>query len=200
MPLRIACIVEGHGESASVPILIRRIAAHFDPRLEVEVPHPIRISRSRLLKPGELERAVEFAAMRAEEGGGILVILDSDDDCPAQLGPNLLARTHAARADMPTAVVLPNREFESWFLAAAQSLRGSRGLPEDVEPPFLPETIRGAKEWLNQRIRTGAYSANVDQASLTAVFDLELARRAPSFDKCYREVVRLLEALRAGSG
>jgi hypothetical protein len=196
MQVRIGCVVEGRGECESVPILIRRIASLFDPGLAVQVPHPIRIPKSRLLKPGELEKAVELAALRAEDGGGILVILDSDDDCPAKLAPDLLARTRAARGDLPSAVVLPNKEFESWFLAAAQSLRGHKGFPEDLEPPAQPEAIRGAREWLNQRVTTGAYSANVDQASLTAVFALEPARRAPSFDKCYREVIRLLETLR----
>jgi hypothetical protein len=199
MQPRIVCIVEGHGECASVPILIRRIAGRFDPGLAVDVPQPIRIPKSKLLKPGELERAVEFAAIRAEAGGGILVILDSDDDCPAQLAPNLLARTLAARGDRPSAVVLANNEFESWFLAAAESLRGHKRFPEDLEPPAQPEAIRGAKEWLTQRVKMSTYSPNVDQASLTAVFDLELARRAPSFDKCYREVIRLLETLREGA-
>ena len=134
--------------------------------------------------------------MLAEADGGIPVILDSDDDCPAQLAPDLLARMRAARGDLPSAVVLPNKEFESWFLAAAQSLRGYRGFPEDLEAPAQPEAIRGAKEWLNQRATPGAYSANVDQASLTDKFDLDSARRAPSFDKCYREVIQLLETLR----
>jgi hypothetical protein len=189
--------VEGHGECESVPILIRRIAGCLDPGLAVHVPHPIRVPKSKLLKSGELERAVELAAMRVEADGGILVILDSDDDCPAQLAPDLLARTRTARWDLPSAVVLANKEFESWFLAAAQSLQGHRGLPEDLEPPAQPEAIRGAKEWLSQRVGTGAYSANVDQASLTNLFDLDLARRAPSFDKCYREVIRLLQTLRA---
>ena len=196
MPVRIACIVEGHGECASVPILIRRIAGRFDAGLAVQIPYPIRIPKSKLLKPGELEKAVALAAMRAEADGGILVVLDSDDDCPARLAPDLLARTRAARGDLPSAVVLPNREFESWFLAAAHSLRGHRGFPEDLEPPPQLEAVRGAKEWLNQRAGPGAYSANVDQASLTDKFDLDSARRAPSFDKCYREAIRLLETLR----
>ena len=197
MRVRIGCIVEGHGECDSVPILIRRIANDLDTGLKVDVPHPVRVPKSKLLKPGELERAVELAAMCVETDGGILVILDSDDDCPAQLAPDLLARTRTARGDLPSAVVLANKEFESWFLAAAQSLQGHRGLPEDLEPPGQPEAIRGAKEWLSQRVGTGAYSANVDQASLTSLFDFDLARRAPSFDKCYREVIRLLETLRA---
>ena len=196
MRVRIACIVEGHGECASVPIPIRRIASRFDAGLAVQIPHPIRIPKSKLLKPGKLERAVELAAMQAEAGGEILIIMDSDDDCPAQLAPALLARTRAARGDLPSAVVLPNKEFESWFLAAAEPLRGHRGFPEDLEAPAQPEAIRGAKEWLNQRATPGAYSANVDQASLTDKFDLDSARRAPSFDKCYREAIRLLETLR----
>lgn len=198
--LQIACVVEGHGECESVPILIRRIAGFFDPGLAVHVPHPIRIAKSKLLKQGELERAVQLAALHAGDNGGILVMLDSDDDCPAQLAPNLLARTRAARGDRPSAVVLPNKEFEAWFLAAAQSLRGLKGLPEDLEPPIQPESVRGAKEWLKQRVRTGAYSPNLDQASLTAAFDLDAARVAPSFDKCYREVIRLLTEVRAREG
>jgi hypothetical protein len=195
MRVRIACIVEGHGESTSVPILIRRIAACFDPELAVDV-HAIRVTRSRLLKLGELERAVQFAALRAGTGGGILVIVDSDDDCPAKLAPVLLARIHAARADLPSAIVLAHREFEAWFLAAARSLRGCRGLPDDLEPPLSPQTIRGAKEWLNQRVRTGTYSPNPDQPALTAAFDLDSAKTASSFDKCYREVTKLLALLR----
>jgi hypothetical protein len=197
MAVRIGCIVEGHGECESVPILIRRIAADLDPGLTVQIPHPVRVTKTRLLKPKELERAVELAALSVGGNGGILVILDSDDDCPAELAPELLARTQSARSDLPSAVVLPNKEFESWFLAAAHSLRGHRGFPEDLESPAQPEAIRGAKEWLSKRARSGAYSANVDQASLTDVFSFELARQAPSFDKCYREVIRLLETLRA---
>jgi hypothetical protein len=143
-----------------------------------------------------LEKAIEAVARKVEGNGGILVILDADDDCPAELAPKLLARAQSARGDLPSAVVLASKEFECWFLAAAQSLRGRRGLPEDLESPNQPEEIRGAKEWLSKRARTG-YSPTVDQASLAGVFDFGLARRAPSFDKCYREVMRLLQTLRA---
>src|SRR5580658_1637047 len=106
MKVQIGCVVEGHGELQSVPVLIRRIAQQMDPGLAVSVPHPIRVTKSRLLKPAELERAVELAALRAGVDGGILVLLDSDDDCPAELGPKLLARVRSARGNMPSAVVL----------------------------------------------------------------------------------------------
>jgi hypothetical protein len=129
------------------------------------------------LKQGELERAVELAALNAEFDGGILVILDSNDSCPAVLGPQLLARVRVARSDMPSAVVLANREFEAWFLASAESLRGHRGLPQDLQSPVNPEEIRGAKEWLERYV---PYAPTIDQAALTSAFEFSAARRASS--------------------
>ena len=96
---------------------------------------------------------------------------------------------------MPIAVVLAKFEFEAWFLAAAESLRGINGLPEDLEPPADPESIRGAKGWLSRHMTEGRYSETADQLALTAAFDLNLARRADSFDKCYREITDLLTIL-----
>jgi hypothetical protein len=200
--VRIGCIVEGHGDSEAVPVLIRRIAEAFDPALYVHVPSPIRIPKSRLVRPGELERAVELAALKIPGQGGILVLLDSDDDCPAHRGPELLQRAFSARPDLLIGVVLAKREFEGWFLAAAESLRGQRGLAQDITPPPDPENVRGAKEWLSDRMPgKRSYSETLDQAALTARFDLTTARRADSFDKCYRQIVRVLQALRGtGSG
>ncbi len=86
-PLAIACIVEGHGEVEAVPILIRRIVERIDPSLFVRIQRPLRITRSQLLRPRELERAIELAARQVGPQGGILVLIDSDDDCPAELGP-----------------------------------------------------------------------------------------------------------------
>jgi len=137
MPLRIACVVEGHGDVNAVPTVIRRVAQEVEPATSVVIPHPIRIPKGKLLRPGELERAVQLAAMQAGERGGILILIDADDDCPAQLAPALLARARTARGDVPLAVVLPKSEFESWFLAAAESLRGHHGLPADLQPPAM---------------------------------------------------------------
>jgi hypothetical protein len=48
-------------------------------------------------------------------------------------------------------------------------------------------TIRGAKEWFQDRMVAGSrYSETVDQPALTALFDLQTARRSPSFDRFYR--------------
>lgn len=197
---RIASIVEGHGECEAVPILIRRIALSLDPALMPMVHPVLRVPAARLIKQGEIERAVELAARKNAGKGGIFVLLDADDGCPAQDAPALLQRAARARSDMPLAVVFAKREFEAWFLAAAESLRGHRGLPADLAAPAEPEIIRGAKEWLAQRMPGNrGYSETSDQPALAAAFDLTAARRADSFDKCYREIVRLLNRLRGAS-
>ena len=197
MTIKIGCIVEGKGEEKAVPILIRRVAACLYPELSIGRLHLRRVSRSKVIQEGELERAVELAARKIGGRGAIFILLDSDDDCPAQLGPELLCRALEARSDLPIAVVLAKREFEAWFLAAAESLRGYKGLKYDLEPPNNSEDIRDAKGWLKHRMEgTRTYSPTVDQPGLTDRFDLARARHADSFDKCYRDIARLLDELR----
>ncbi len=196
MPLKIGCIVEGQGDVTAVPVLIRRIAAERYPEIAIHIPRPIRVNRTQVVLPDQLEQEVELAAKRIGRNGAIFIILDSDDDCPAQLGPALLYRASQVRDNLPIAVVLAKRELETWFLAAAESLRGIRGLKSDIEPPNDPEAIRGAKEWLHNRMQKGkTYSPRRDQPALAALFDFEQARQTDSFDKCYRDIVRLLEEL-----
>jgi hypothetical protein len=191
------CIVEGDGEADAVRVLIRRITERIDPSIEVRVGIVIRRPRGRLLRLGQLERDIELVARTIGRDGAVLVLLDADDDCPAELGRSLLERAQAEHADIAVSVVVAKREFESWFLAAAESLRGARGLPADLDAPVDPEAVRGAKEWLSARMGGQAkYSPTRHQAAFAAQFDLETARRADSFDKCWREVARLLALIR----
>lgn len=193
--MSIACVVGGHGEVQAVPILIRRIAQALEPPRFPAIERPIRIPESKLRKQAELERAVNLAARRAGEGGAVLVVMDCDDECPAELGPALLAWAGDARPDVAISVVLAKCEFESWFLAAAESLRGRRALPNTIIAPVDPESIRGAKEWLSAQMPANrAYRETLDQPALTDAFDLDAARQCDSFDKCVREVERLVLA------
>jgi hypothetical protein len=197
--VKIAAIVEGHGECEAVPILIRRIAQDIDPGFVPNVLPPVRVPVSKLLKEGEIERTVIFTARKLQGKGGIIVIVDCDWDngCPAEDGPALLKRAKTARNDLPISVILAKKEFEAWFLAAAESLRGKRGLPNDLVPPEDPESIRGAKEWLSDKMPPGrSYAETTDQPALTAEFDMNIARTADSFDKCYRDIRYMLETLR----
>ena len=196
MTVKIGCIVEGESEVETVPLLIRRIAANLYPELPIVVLPPIRRPRNQVVKENELERAVEFVARQIGGQGAIFIIFDGDDDCPAELGPALLRRASQARSDLPIAVVLAKHEFEAWFLAAAESLRGRRGLRNNLNSPDNPEAIRDAKGWLSQCMRNSRkYRETRDQPALAALFDIEQARQADSFDKCYRDIVRLLDKL-----
>jgi hypothetical protein len=192
-PPTIASIVEGDGEVSALPKLLHRIAAELGaPNLLT--PTPMRIPRGKITIAGGIERAVAAGALRVSEKGGVLVLLDADDDCPAEYGPLLLARAQAARPDKQVSVVLANREFEAWFLAAAPSLAGQFGFPSEFARPQNPETPRDCKGLLTKaRPKGQPYKETVDQAPLTSIFDLKMAREhSDSFDKFYREVSRLL--------
>lgn len=186
--MRIACIVEGHGDVDAVPILLRRLALQLGASVP-DIQRPIRVKRDKFVRQiSELHRTVELAARKAGESGCVMVLLDADDDCPAKLGPRLLSDISAVRPHMPMSLVLANREFESWFIAAAESC----GLPANHTPAVEPESIRGAKEWVGHHILNARYVETRHQPSFSARFDLEAACRASSFDKFRREVGRLL--------
>lgn len=189
----VASIVEGKGEVEAVPILLRRIAAQVSPNFAVQALPPIRVQRTRILTDDQLERTVELAARKSGEQGRILILLDADDDCPKELAAEMLARAEAARQDRIIRVVLAKREYEAWFLAAVHSISGRLGIDETIAPPRQPESISGAKEWLSGRMPKGrAYSPTSDQPALTAVFDMDAARSASSFDKLWRDAMALL--------
>jgi hypothetical protein len=195
--IRLAIIVEGHGEREAVPVLIRRIAAEINPALSIEICSSQRIPETKLLKADETRNAIEYAARKIGGKGGIVIIVDCDrkNGCPAKDGPALLKRANKIRPDVPISVILAKKEFESWFIAAAASIRGKRGLSSTLEEVADPESIRGAKEWLSDRMPPHfPYSETTDQPALTALFDMALARkRSGSFDKCYREIEKLLQ-------
>jgi Domain of unknown function (DUF4276) len=187
--MNIGLLVEGHGERFAAPILVRRIAESLG--LACVIRSVLRQPRSALLKKGELERAVTLLGNKVGSGGAILTLIDADDDPACLLGPDLLSRAQAARPDCRVGVVLAVREYEAWFLAAAESLRSRRGLPGDLEVLSSPEDIRDAKGWLDVRMPRG-YSPTTDQPALTGLFDIEQARRARSFMKLVRDLTRLL--------
>ncbi len=199
MNVRVACIVEGDGDVKAVPVLIRRIAAErVDAALYVEIPRPVIVKRARVApRFSDFENKIEQAVRSLSGPGGLLVLLDSDRDCPAQLGPQLMERAGRARSDLPAAVVLARSEYECWFLAAAESLAGKRGLPNDLKAPPQPEEIQGAKEWLSRRWPpTRKYAETTDQPALTSALDLhQAATNSTSFRRCCREIERLLRVL-----
>ena len=180
--MALVSIVEGHAETESLPVLLRRLG------LFVPVARPFRVKRQRVVKEGELERAVQVAVAARENPSAVLVLLDADDDCPATLGPALLARCRAVTA-LPVSVVLAMRELEAWFLGGVESLRGHRGIAADASWETDPEAPRGAKERLESLMPGRSYLDTDDQPALMAAFDVAMARaRCPSLDKLMRDL------------
>lgn len=179
----IISIVEGHGEVEALPVLIRRVFTERVGQMPPPVNPPIRIKSGSFLKDASyFEKYIALAAAKAAQADGrVLILLDCEDDCPATLGPDLLERARALRADIPFVVVLAYREYETWFLAAADSLAG-KFLNEGTQAPSFPEGIRGAKEWLT-RNRKSPYDPIAHQAAFSAHFDFEAALAIPSFSR-----------------
>ena len=186
-------VIEGKGEVGAIPLLIRRICNELFETFAVKTTPPVRITKSKLIREGELERAVRLAHLNNGSRGPVLVVLDADEDCPAILGPSLRLRALAIAQPQSLSIVIPKYEFETWFLAAAQSLSGKRGLREGLLPPSQPEAIRGAKEWLSGNMAPGRkYAPRVDQAALVAAMDLTAAKSCKSFERLCREIQRLI--------
>lgn len=173
----IASIVEGDGEVAALPILLRRLGEWRTPGIVANVLPPIRVYRDRFLnRPEEFSRHLQLAAAKCGEAGWILILVDADDDCPAIKGADILKRAQAVVPHKRLACVLANREFEAWFIASAPSLDGLRGFscrPGDHNVDA--EIPRNAKGWMRERMSGGAYGETTDQPAFTARFDLALA-------------------------
>jgi len=174
--MKVAAIVEGDGEVAAVPVLLRRVAAWRTPAVFPEVLAPIRVRRDRFLNRNkEFERYLRLAAAKCEDGGWILVLLDADDGCPAGLAAQVLTRAAACVPHRSISVVFAKREFEAWFIAAAASLDGHRGFKFDHADAVDAETPKDAKGWLRQRMAGGTYGETTDQPAFAARFDLQQA-------------------------
>ncbi|WP_311735895.1 DUF4276 family protein [Paraburkholderia sp. WSM4180] len=181
--------MEGDGEVSALPILLRRMAAQWSPDTVINPLQPIRVRRDKFLnKEEEFRRQLLLAAAKTGEDGWILIVLDADDDCPARLGQKIFERARQYVPHRRLSVVLANREFEAWFIAAAPSLDGARGF--SIAPTELldAETPRNAKGWMREHMQSGTYSEILDQPAFTARMDLQQALdNSRSFRKLHRE-------------
>lgn len=185
----VASIVEGDGEVAALPVLLRRLSQWRDAAEYVDVLTPIRVYKDRFLnRPEEFSRHLKLAAAKCGDAGWVLILFDADDDCPAQKGAAVLARAQAIIPHRRVAVVLANREYEAWFIAGAESLNGCRGFQCHEKDALIdPEIPRNAKGWMRERMPAG-YGETTDQPAFSAQFDLELAhQRSRSFRKLCSE-------------
>lgn len=193
--MKIQPIVEGHGEVKAVPELLRRLqqeAACY----RITIGNPIRRPSSDLNNKKNFQAAVQLALLH-EDCAAILILFDLDEGCPKEKAAELAAWADEVVTSVPFAVVLAHCEYEAWFLASVESLRGYNGIPLDAESPKEPENIRGAKQYLERLMaRTYSYSETSDQVRLTARFDMRVSyRRSRSFRRLVNAFGQLLHAI-----
>lgn len=186
----VASIVEGDGEVAALPVLLRRLGDWRTPQVQSQVLAPIRVQKNRFLnRPEEFSRHLLLAAAKSGPSGWILVLLDADDDCPVTKGSEILNRALLVVPHRPVAVVLANREYEAWFIASAKSLDGHRSFTFSASDQTIDSDVpRDAKGWMRERMNSAAYRETTDQPAFSARMDLEAAfGKSRSFRKLCTE-------------
>jgi hypothetical protein len=190
--MKIYPIVEGHGEVAAAPVLLRRLVAEAGCH-GVGVGTAIRRTQSQFRGRETVQAAVRLAALQPQ-CAAIVLLFDGEDDCPKELAEEVRVWAREAAGDIPCDVVVAYREYETWFVSALESLRGSYGIRNDAEAPANPESRRDAKGWLEEFMPpTRSYSETGDQPGMSQTFDMALAhRRNRSFRKLVKTVGDLL--------
>jgi uncharacterized protein DUF4276 len=186
--------VEGHGENQAIRILLQRIWTELLEGEYIDVLQPIRRSKLKLIQDRELARAVDLAVLKLQavpsnDPGMILILLDADEDPPCELGPSLLAMARTHRSDADISCVIVKTEYETWFIAAAQSLSEYLDLSSGIVPED-PESAGLGKAWVQRRFKKDrSYIETADQPAMTRAMDLARCRlRSPSFDKLCRDL------------
>lgn len=123
MPPAIASLVEGEGEEVALRPLINNIIGSAGAAVYPRVLHPRRLPRGAMVNtPGELERCAAEELADTGPAGRLLVLLDADGDCPAELGPQLRRRLDARFPNNAVSVNVADWEYESWFIASAEAI------------------------------------------------------------------------------
>ena len=85
--------------------------------------------------------------------------------------------------------------FETWFAAAAGSLKGKHGLPIDLSKPEDPEKDGLGKSWIKKHLHR-KYKETVDQPRFVGHMSLTECRDS---SRSFRKLVKELEQRRPAS-
>lgn len=188
----IAPIVEGDGEEQAIRLLIQQIG-YVRLGRHIEVAKAYRLARGKMLHGNELCQAVRLQSEAVSTSvGGVLVVLDADDDCPVELHGAVEGLVKSS--SLACEVVAANREYEAWFLAAIPSLRGHRAVRDDAAYDGDPDAPRDAKGYLAARMNT-RYRPKEHQPAFSSLVDPDMAFTK---SRSFRRMCTAVEAL-AGS-
>lgn len=176
MSVAVAPIVEGHGDVDAVGVLLRYMLPGC------RVATPVRLPKSKMQIESELQKmaAIARSNIRTGEEGLLLLILDADSDCPAELGPKLLRTLTGRFSDVKCYVAVVKREFESWI---AGGVLGVADPEQAGDPKGLVKTANN-----------GVYRESVDQARFASRIDHDLLKqRSASFRRFSEYLSRFKE-------
>lgn len=188
-------IVEGDGEVQAVPVLLRRLIPELGGY--IEIGQSIKRHRSDLVIEQKFKYTIQEIVLPKPELEALLILFDADEDCARNHVPQMLAWVREVASHVPCAIVMARREYEAWFLASIESLRGVRGISLNAGYRTDPEQKSDAKGTVRRFTpRNDPYTPTADQPALSAVFDFSQAyRRASSFRKLVKELCRVLTEL-----
>jgi hypothetical protein len=196
MSLRVVVIVEGHGEKdGAIHTLLEKIwykLLQQEDHIEII---PWRGAQSKLRQREGLKRVVEAAAIKLHQTDQadlrrlLLIMVDTEGECARTVAAQLQGWAREFRSDTDIACVMPHPMFETWFAAAATSLRGINGLPADLPKPEDPERDRQGKGWVKKHLPR-AYKETVDQPKFVGRMSLTECRES---SRSFRKLVKELE-------
>jgi hypothetical protein len=198
-------IVEGQTEVGCIERLLHRVWSELlvaSDRLQV-LPAS-RGKRDALINPdhpdftAKIEEAYAKLARRlrhdsSSQGRGmLLLLLDAEKDCPAELAPRLVDAATRIRSDASIACVMPKQMLENWIVAGASTLAGVNDLPDPLPVRDKFEDRSGAA-WLEAQLRSKSKARKYKKPDDAEVFVRAMALQecrdnAPSFDKFCREL------------
>jgi hypothetical protein len=171
------------GKGGAAPLLVRRILEERLRQYGWKID-TIRVDNWRKLQ-NEAETYMTYLRNRPEVDA-VLVLLDLDDGCAAEIAPRLAQSLRELNPPRPIAIVFAVREYEAWFLAAAHSLWG-KSYEGD------PEGKRDAKGAI-AALFDPDYDPPVYQPSLSRQMNLQ---EAWDRSRSFRRLIHALEELLA---
>ena len=183
----------------AAPGLIRRVLGERLGRYDISLLSPIRANGG----PDLVKRfEVHLGHAIDENADAILVLVDTDDECPVEAVGSLVDRASALNLGVPVAVVYAKGEYETWFICSlsegtGEGIRARLSIASSVNAPEDVEGVRGAKEWLEGRMpQSQRYRETRDQEHLTHHIDLDLTyRKSRSFRRLCHAVEELVGAI-----
>jgi hypothetical protein len=201
---RIVPIVEGPGDVSAVPALLRKLLVESSIYNVAVAPAKNAHGRGNLDKKGGLERFIRYA-WKDPECGAIMVLVDSDDDCPKELALSYAHRIEALGVLFPVVIVCAKRMYETWLVAsfetiAGHDIEGRRGPSAEV-PQTDVESIGNCKTWITDRMAPGRiYKETTDQEAMTHLLDASKAiSRSRSFRRLVHAVGEAVQAIESGA-